>query len=290
VAELARAADEGGYSSLWVMDHLYQLDPFGGPDQPMLESYTTLGALAAITERVMLGTLVSGVTYRNPALLAKQVTTLDVISQGRAWLGIGAAWHEAEHIAHGYRFPPIKERLDRLEEAAQICRAMFRSDGASFEGTHYRIANVRHIPRPVQPGGPPIMIAGGGEKRTLKLVAQYGDACNFSGDVATTRHKIEVLRRHCDAVGRDPSEISVTRLSTLLLAADDTQAGQLKQMIADAAGADRVAQMNVGTADQIAEQVRELADAGVDELIFNMPGAQPDQIREMAELLSEALG
>src|SRR5439155_8630529 len=172
VAGIATTAEESGYDSVWVMDHFYQLPPLGGPAQPMLEAYTLLGALGARTERVRLGTLVTGVTYRNPALLAKIVTTLDVITSGRAILGIGAAWHDVEHQGLGFEFPPAGERLDRLEEAVQICRAMFREERPSFAGRHYRIEEAWNVPRPVQPGGPAIMIGGGGEKRTLRLVAQ----------------------------------------------------------------------------------------------------------------------
>src|SRR5436309_4624896 len=189
VAGIATTAEESGYDSVWVMDHFYQLPPLGGPAQPMLEAYTLLGALGARTERVRLGTLVTGVTYRNPALLAKIITTLDVITRGRAILGIGAAWHDVEHQGLCVAFPPAGERLDRLEEAVQICRAMFREERPTFQGRHYRIEEARNVPRPVQAGGPPIMIGGGGEKRTLRLVAQYADMCNVTGDVDGIRHK-----------------------------------------------------------------------------------------------------
>ena len=212
VVARATAAEETGYESVWVMDHFYQLPPMGGPSQPMLDSYTLLGALAARTARVRLGTMVTGVTYRNPAHLAKIVTTLDVISAGRAILGIGGAWYDVEHEGLGFDFPPVGERLDRLEEALQICRAMFTEEAPSFEGNYYRIHEARNEPRPVQPGGPPILVGGGGEKRTLQLVAQYADMCNIFGDAATVAHKVEVLRRHCADVGRDPSEVTVSRL------------------------------------------------------------------------------
>ena len=182
VVKRATAAEESGFSSLWVMDHFYQLPALGGAHQPMLEGYTLLGALAVRTDSVQLGTLVTGVTYRNPAMLAKIVTTLDVISKGRAVLGIGAAWHDVEHDALGFDFPPVKERMDRLEEAVQICRAMFREETPTFEGRYYSIDDARNVPRPIQAGGPPIMIGGGGEKRTLRLVAQYADMCNVTGD------------------------------------------------------------------------------------------------------------
>jgi F420-dependent oxidoreductase-like protein len=219
VAAMATAAEETGFDSVWVMDHFYQLPPMGGPSQPMLDAYTLLGALAMRTSKVRLGTMVTGVTYRNPAHLAKIVTTLDVLSAGRAILGIGAAWYDVEHEGLGFDFPPAGERLDRLEEALQICRAMFTEDAPSFDGRYYRIHEARNIPRPVQAGGPPILIGGGGERRTLRLVAQYADMTNMFGDAATLAHKVDVLHRHCEELGRDPSDITVSRLSTLVLTA-----------------------------------------------------------------------
>ena len=181
VAGLARAGEESGFDSVWVMDHFWQLPPLGGPDQPILEAYTLLGALAARTERVELGTLVTGVTYRNPALLAKMVTTLDVVSSGRAVCGIGAAWYEEEHDGLGFDFPPVGERMDRLGEALQILKAMFTEDAPSFSGAHYRIDGAKNLPRPVRAGGPPILVGGSGEKRTLRLVAEHADLCNIFG-------------------------------------------------------------------------------------------------------------
>ena len=210
----ALAAEDGGFSSVWVMDHFWQLPALGGPDEPILEAYTLLGALAARTERVQLGTLVTGVTYRNPAMLAKMVTTLDVVSHGRAILGIGAAWYDVEHVGYGFAFPTARERLDRLEEAVQICRAMFRDERPAFKGRYYETDDARNVPKPVQTGGPPIMIGGGGEKRTLRLVAQYADMCNVSGGPETVRHKLDVMRAHCADVGRDPSEIMTGRSSS----------------------------------------------------------------------------
>ena len=202
IAGLATAAETSGFDSLWVMDHFFQLPPLGGPDQPMLEAYTLLGALAARTRRIQLGTLVTGVTYRNPGILAKMITTLDVISHGRAILGIGGAWYDVEHRGLGVDYPSDGVRLDMLTEAVQICRAMFTGDDVSFEGKYYRLDHARNLPRPVQPGGPKILIGGGGEKRTLRLVALYADKCNVTGDVATLAHKIDVLHRHCADVGQ----------------------------------------------------------------------------------------
>jgi alkanesulfonate monooxygenase SsuD/methylene tetrahydromethanopterin reductase-like flavin-dependent oxidoreductase (luciferase family) len=233
-----------------------------------------------------LGTLVTGVTYRNPAMLAKIVTTLDVISKGRAVLGIGAAWHDVEHDALGFDFPSVKERMDRLEEAVQICRLMFREDPAPFERRYSSIRGARNIPRPVQAGGPPIMIGGGGEKRTLRLVAQYADMCNVSGDTDVIRHKIDVLRGHCADVGRDPSEVRITRMATMFLTNSPDETKQVQEFVTNAAGPEMVGAAQIGEEDDIASQVAELVDAGVDELIFNMPLSDPDGVRRAGKLLS----
>jgi F420-dependent oxidoreductase-like protein len=214
IAGIATTAEEHGFDSVWVMDHLYQIEMVGPKEDPMLEAYTLLAGIAARTRTARVGTMVTGVTYRNPALLAKIVTTLDVVSSGRAILGIGAAWNDDEHAGYGYDFPPAGERLDRLEEALQICRAMFTEPAPSFEGRHYRISSVLNNPKPVR-GRIPVLIGGGGEKRTLRLVALYGDACNLFGDPDAVRHKLDVLERHCADVGRDPAEITKTILLTV---------------------------------------------------------------------------
>jgi len=286
VAGIATTAEDSGYDSVWVMDHFYQLPPLGGPSQPMLEAYTLLGALGARTERVRLGTLVTGVTYRNPALLAKIVTTLDVITSGRAILGIGAAWHDVEHHGLGFEFPPAGERLDRLEEAVRICRAMFREERPTFEGRHYRIEEAWNVPRPVQPGGPAIMIGGGGEKRTLRLVAQYADMCNVTGDVEGIRHKVEVLRRHCDDVGRDPAEVLVTRMSTLVLTDSPQETTKTNEFLRNVAG-DAVGAFDVGEEHEILERVGELQEAGAEYFIFNMPTSGVDKVRRVGELAAK---
>ncbi|MBV8691630.1 MAG: LLM class F420-dependent oxidoreductase [Actinobacteria bacterium] len=289
VVARATAAEESGYSSVWVMDHFYQLPALGGESNPMLEAYTLLGALAVATSRVQLGTLVTGVTYRNPAMLAKIITTLDVISKGRAVLGIGAAWHDIEHEALGFAFPPVKERMDRLEEAVQICRAMFRDEVSSFDGRYYQTRNVRNLPRPVQPGGPPIMIGGGGEKRTLRLVAQYADMCNVTGDADMIRHKIEVIRNHCADVGRDPSEIRITRMATMFLTNSPDETKQVREFVASAAGPEMIGAAQIGEDDDIAAQVKELAAAGVDEFIFNMPLSDAAAVTRAGTLLGTVL-
>jgi F420-dependent oxidoreductase-like protein len=193
------------------MDHWFQMEQLATSEDPMLEGYTTLGFLAGRTERMTLGLLVTGVTYRHPGLLAKTVTTLDVLSGGRAQLGIGAAWYEREHLGLGVPFPPVSERFERLEEALQICLQMWSDDDGPYEGRYYRLAETICSPRPVRQPRPPILIGGSGEKKTLRLVARYADACNlFAPDPSVVAHKLEVLDRHCDAESRDPAAIERT--------------------------------------------------------------------------------
>ena len=259
IAGIATTAETNGFDSVWVMDHLYQIEFVGPREDPMLEAYTLLGALAARTDQAALGTMVTGVTYRNPALLAKIVTTLDVISSGRAILGIGAAWNDDEHAGYGYDFPPAGERLDRLEEALQICRAMFSEQAPTFEGRHYRVQQVLNNPRPIR-GRIPVLIGGGGEKRTLRLVAQYGDACNLFGDPDAVRHKLDVLERHCADVGRDPAEIT----KTILFTVRDPQAD--------------------------ADQVAAYSAVGVDGVVVNMPDVQNlEKVAATGEALRKVL-
>jgi F420-dependent oxidoreductase-like protein len=269
VAGLATAAEDAGFHSVWVMDHFFQLPPLGGPDQPMLEAYTLLGALAARTQRVQLGTLVTGVTYRNPGILAKIVTTLDVISRGRAILGIGGAWYDVEHQGLGVDYPSDRVRLDMLEEAVQICRAMFTGDDVSFAGQHYRLDHARSLPRPVQPGGPRIMIGGGGEKRTLRLVAKYADQCNVTGNVGTLARKIEVLHSHCAEVGRDPAEIGVTWMTPLILTTSSQNTAEVNEILAASASPEEIAGFTVGQPHEIPDLVAGHIDAGANEVIFS---------------------
>ncbi len=207
----AHAVEEAGCAALTLMDHWFQMEQLGGPEQPMLEGYTSLGYLAAVTERVQLGLLVTGTTYRHPGLLAKVVSTLDVLSGGRALLGIGAAWYEREHLGLGVRFPPLAERFERLEETLRICRQMWSDDDGPFTGRHYHLAETLCRPRGLRPQGPPVLVGGMGEQKTLRLVATYADACNlFDAGAEVIAHKVEVLDGHCAAVGRDPSEVAVT--------------------------------------------------------------------------------
>ena len=210
LAAAARAAEEAGFDAISVPDHVHQNRVGGGPASPMFEAYTVLGALALVTSSATLYSLVSPVTLRAPGLLAKAVTTLDVISGGRAVLGVGAGWDVAEHEAYGIEFPGLGERFDRLDEELAICRALFREERASFTGKFYALRDAYNSPRPVR-GSVPVLVAGGGEKRTLDLVARYGDACNVvAREQEEVRHKFDVLREHCERAGRDPAEITKT--------------------------------------------------------------------------------
>jgi F420-dependent oxidoreductase-like protein len=212
LGEIARRADEGGVDRVSVMDHVWQIGIIGPPEHEMLEAYTTLGWLAARTERVKLLTVVTAVVYRDPGLLAKAVTTLDVLSGGRAILGIGAAWNGEESAGLGLLFPPTAERFERLEEALQICQQMWSASDAPYSGKHYQLARTLNSPQPLSRPHPPILIGGGGEKKTLRLVAQYADSCNIPGpDAAQAAQKLDVLREHCAAVGRDYDSIEKTR-------------------------------------------------------------------------------
>jgi F420-dependent oxidoreductase-like protein len=209
LAAVARAADDAGFDFLAVMDHFFQIGLIGPPEREMLEAYTTLGYLAACSTRLKLLTLVTGAVYRYPGILAKSVTTLDVLSGGRAWLGIGAAWNDEESRGLGIPFPPVAERFERLEETLQICLQMWRGDDSPYTGRHYQLERPLNSPQALSKPHPPILIGGGGERKTLRLVAKYADACNlFPGpDLA---RKLDVLRDHCEAEGRDYDEITKT--------------------------------------------------------------------------------
>jgi F420-dependent oxidoreductase-like protein len=212
VGDLAQRAEAIGVRTLSFMDHFFQMDWMAPAEDPMLEGYTALGFVAGRTERLRLRLLVTGVTYRHPGILAKAVTTLDVVSGGRAELGIGAAWYEREHRGLGVPFPPLRERFERLEEAIQICLQMWSDDNGRYDGRHYQLAETLCSPQPVSRPRPRILIGGSGEQKTLRLVAQYADACNIFGPPEEVAHKVDVLRRHCDALGRDPDEIEVTAM------------------------------------------------------------------------------
>jgi F420-dependent oxidoreductase-like protein len=221
LAETARVAEQAGVSSFSLMDHYFQMDHSGSADEPMLEGYTTLGYVAAETERMTLGLLVTGVMYRHPGLLAKIVTTLDVLSGGRARLGVGASWYEREQRGLGVPVVPVAERFERLEETLQICLQMWSDDHGPFRGRHYQLAETICSPAPLSRPHPPIMVGGGGERKTLLLAARYADASNlFATSPAEVAHKLEVLRSHCDAEGRDYDDIQKTVLYVRPILAD----------------------------------------------------------------------
>jgi F420-dependent oxidoreductase-like protein len=283
IVEQAHAAEDAGFSLVTVMDHLYQIQGIGPVTDPMLEGWSTLAALARETTRVRLGTLVTGVTYRNPALLAKTATTLDVISGGRAILGLGAAWNEEEHIGYGFEFPPIRERMDRLDEALTIIRAMFTQDRPSFEGRYYRIDQARNVPRPIQPGGPRILVGGGGEQRTLKIAAKHADLTHwFPLGLDALRHKNEVLEGYCEEIGRDPSTIERTMAAPVVVAANDAEAQTMLGLMPP----ERRPYITVGTPEQLAEALRPYLDAGFTGFTFNNNIYRtPEAIGPLGELL-----
>jgi F420-dependent oxidoreductase-like protein len=286
VVEMAQAAEAAGFDLLTVMDHFYQISIVGPETEPMLEAYSTLAALAQVTRRVRLGTLVSGVTYRNPALLVKMVTTLDTISRGRAVFGIGAAWHDSEHAGYGFEFPPIGQRMDRLGEALAIAKLMFGEERPSFAGRYYRIDRALNQPRPIQPGGPRILVGGGGEQRTLRLAAQYADMTHwFVTSPEEFRRKSAVLETHCRAVGRDPSAIVRTIGAPVWLVRDEQEAREAAERIPPP----RRALMRPATAEQAAGILRSFVEAGVAGFTFNNPNLSTPELLALAGTVKRML-
>ena len=249
LAEIAHAAEAAGFDSLWVMDHFFQIRAVGPVEADMLESYAALGYLAGITQKVKLGALVTGVIYRHPGLLVKTATTLDVLSGGRLYFGLGAAWFEREALGLGVPFPPIKERFGRLEETLQIAGQMWSENNGPFNGRYFQLAETLCSPQPLTRPHPPILIGGMGEHRTLRLVGQYADACNLFTRMGleTVRGKLEILKRHCEKLGRSYEAIEKTTLSSVHLAGDQKSPAD------------------------VVEECRALASAGIQHCIFNMP-------------------
>jgi F420-dependent oxidoreductase-like protein len=270
LADVARAAEEVGFTSLWVMDHLVQIPQVGREWEDMLESHTTLGYLAGVTERIRLGTLVTGVTYRNLAHLAKIVATLDVLSGGRAMCGIGTGWFEREHRLYGWDFPPRAERYERLEDALELLPLMWGKGAPRFEGRTIVVEEAVCYPRPLQERIP-ILVGGSGERKTLRLVARHADACNLFGDPDTVRHKLAVLREHCAAEHRDPAQIAVTHLAPARVVT---------------AGEDRAGQ-GAATVEEHIGRYRELAEAGVQTAIVGLADEHgPESVRRFADVIA----
>jgi F420-dependent oxidoreductase-like protein len=288
IVEQAQAAEAAGFSLVTVMDHLYQIGGVGQETEPMLEGWSVLNALARETRSVRLGTLVTGVTYRNPALLAKMATTLDVISGGRAIYGLGAAWNETEHAGYGYAFPPIKERMDRLEEALTIAKAMFTEDRATFHGQYHSVEAALNVPKPIQPGGPKILVGGGGEQRTLKIAARFADMTHwFPLGPEVLQHKTEVLAAHCEAIGRDPATIERTMATPVVVGSDE----RAVQALLDRLPPERRPHVRGGTPEQAADALRPYLDAGFTGFTFNNSLYRtPDQIAAIGELLKLVQG
>ena len=247
LAQIARVADDAGFYSVWVMDHFFQIRGVGPHENDMLEGYTTLGYLAALTKKMKLGTMVTGVIYRHPGILVKTMTTLDVLSNGRAYFGIGAAWNEQEAKGLGVPFPPLGVRFELLEEALQIAKQMWSGNNGPYHGKHNQLEETLCSPQPLSRPHPPILIGGGGEKKTLRLVAQYADACNIFEPPETVRTKLAVLKQHCDALGRDYDAIEKTTLGTV-----DLGPGKMD-------------------AKDVIAQCEALAGIGVQQAIFNVP-------------------
>jgi F420-dependent oxidoreductase-like protein len=276
----AREAESAGFDSVFVMDHFYQLPMLGSPDQPMLEAYTALGALATATERVQLGTLVTGNSYRNPTLLAKIITTLDVVSAGRAILGIGTGWFELEHDQLGYEFGTFTDRFNRLDEALEIILPMIKGERPTFSGKWYRAENALANPR--YRDHVPLMIGGSGEKKTIPLAARHFDHLNVIAGFDQLPGKVKVVRERCEEIGRDPATLETSILLTVLL---DENAKP------DQIPAEMSQRMLVGSPAYVAEQVQtKVLDAGIDGVIINMPFYAPGVVTAAAEALRPLVG
>jgi F420-dependent oxidoreductase-like protein len=286
--EIAEAAEAAGFDAIYVMDHFRQIPQIGRAWDDFLESYTTLAYLAACTRRVRIGALVTGVTYRNVAHLGKIVATLDVLSAGRAVCGLGLAWFKEEHTAYGWEFPPVDQRYALLEDALQLLPRIWGPGGKPFEGKVLTVPDTSGYPRPLQERVP-VIVGGGGERRTLRLVARYADAANVFGDAATVKHKAAILRAHCVDVGRDPAEVELTHLSTALVGADDRQVADLVDQLRPRrrGHAEYAAAVNAGTVDDHIGRFRELAEAGAAEVMVRLPDLSDSApLARMADVIS----
>ncbi|NNE11453.1 MAG: TIGR03560 family F420-dependent LLM class oxidoreductase [Ilumatobacter sp.] len=292
LAAIARDAEEAGFSSLWVMDHVVQIPQVGREWEPMLESTSALGYLAAATERIRLGTLVTGITYRNIAHVGKIAATLDVLSGGRAVCGLGAAWFEREHRVYGWDFPPLAERYELLEDALVLLPLLWGPGSPSFSGRRIEIPEAICYPRPIQERIP-ILVGGSGERRTLRLVARHADACNLFGEPDVIRRKVAVLHEHCEAENRDPSDITVTQLSSILCAsaADDLDRRLTERANGRLPVEILASELNAGTVDDHIGRFAALADAGVDEVIVALADVgDPDAVERFAPVIAAFAG
>jgi F420-dependent oxidoreductase-like protein len=271
LVDMATAAERAGFTSVTLMDHYHQIPGVGPPQNWMFEGNTMLAGIAARTRTIGLGLLVGGVTYRNPAHHAKISTTLDVISGGRAFHGVGAAWFEGEHDAYGFAFPPLKERFELLEDHLRIARAMFRDGRATVAGDHNSVTEAYNNPKPLR-GDLPILVGGSGERKTLRMVAQYADGCNLFGDPERARHLLGVLDGHCERLGRDPGEITKTSMATIVISESDAGArAKLDAMRAAGVPEQRIANTTAGTPDRILERAHAFRDVGIEGLTITMP-------------------
>jgi F420-dependent oxidoreductase-like protein len=269
---LVTRAENRGFDSFWVMDHFHQIPFVGKPEEPMLESWTTISVLAGITTKIKLGTLMTGIIYRHPSILAKIGATLDVLSKGRLFMGIGAAWNEEESSAYGIPFPSAKERFLRLEESIQIIRKMWTEEpSASFNGQYYQIKNAFCNPKPIQKPSPPIMVGGNGERQTLRIVAKYADACNLFGSAETVKRKLSILKEHCRGVGRDYDSILRTKLGVVVIDDDKEMARKRLQQISKGIPEEQIDEFAIyGTPEDVLRQKESLEDAGVQYLIVDL--------------------
>ena len=269
---LVSKAENSGFDSFWVMDHFHQIQFVGKPEDPMLEGWTVLSMLAGITTKIKLGTLVTGIIYRYPSVLAKIASTLDVLSKGRLFMGLGAAWNEQESLAYGINFPSNQERLLRLEETIQIIRKMWTEEPyASFNGKYFQIINAYCNPKPIQKPSPPILVGGSGERKTLKIVAKYADACNLFGSTESIKKKLDILKEHCKSVGRDFDSILKTKLGTIVL--DDNREAAKDRVKETFRGVpeEQIKEFVIyGTPEDILKQIEALQQIGIQYLIVNL--------------------
>jgi F420-dependent oxidoreductase-like protein len=285
---LATRAEILGFDSFWVMDHFHQISVVGKQEDPMLEGWTTISVLAGITSKIKLGTLVTGVIYRHPSVLAKMGATLDVLTKGRLFMGIGAAWNQEESLAYGIPFFPNKERLLRLEEAIQIIRKMWTEEpAATFSGKYYQISNAFCNPKPVQKPSPPIMVGGSGERQTLKIIAKYADACNLFGSAETIKRKLSILNEHCKSVGRDYDSILKTKLGFIVIDNDreilEKRIKQISKVIPEEQVRDII---TYGTPEDVLKQIQLLGEVGIEYLIVDL---EPNRELEALEIFGDSI-